>query len=129
VTDLQDNRKPTNGQVFIVGTVLGAGCYLLAEALVPREVRSPGEHDLHLAYRLGFIYPPVVAIWIGWLQRSWLRALFGAMLGVLIGVLYLLLCGRNFWRSWSPFRVCLAGSTPCSQALTETRGLRIWVRG
>jgi len=106
---LLDNRKPTSGQVFLVGAILGASCFLLAESLVPREVSSPGEHDLFLANRLGLLFTPLVGTWLGWLQRSWLRALFGAMLGILIGLLYLILCGRNFLAVMVAFPCLLGG--------------------
>jgi hypothetical protein len=89
---------------------MGALCFLAAESLVPHEVSSPGEHDLLLANRLGFVYPPVVGLWLGWLQRSWLRALSGALLGILIGFVYLWLCGRNFLAVMVAFPCLLGGA-------------------
>lgn len=52
---------------------------------------SPGDHDLLVAQRLGFILAPAVGLWLGWLQRSWRRAMVGSGLGLLIGWLYFLL--------------------------------------
>jgi hypothetical protein len=109
MSNLPENRKPTNGQVFLFGGALGASCFLLAEFLVPRQVNGPAEHDLLLAHRLGFIYAPLLGLWLGWLQRSWPRALLGAMLGVLIGGLYFLLCGWNFLAVMVAFPCLLGG--------------------
>jgi hypothetical protein len=109
MSSVLDNRKPTNGQVFLFGAALGAGCFLLAEWLVPREVNGPGGHDLLLANRLGFIYPPLLGAWLGWLQRSWPRALLGVVLGILIGILYYLLCGWNFFAVMVAFPCLLGG--------------------
>lgn len=89
---------------------VGVICYLLAEALIPRHVSSPGDHDILLANRLGFIFTPAVGIWLGWLQRSWQRAAFGAAVGVCIGFIYMWLCAsRNFLAIMVGFP-CLLGS-------------------
>jgi hypothetical protein len=85
------------GLVCLSGLVIGAFCYLIAEWLTPRRVTNPGDHDLFLAIRLGFIYTSVVGLWLGWLQRSWQRALTGAVVGIVIGAVYMWLCAsRNF---------------------------------
>jgi hypothetical protein len=93
----KNNRKINLASAFLSGLGVGVVCYLLAESLVPRQVASPGDHDLLLANRLGFIYTPVVGLWLGWLQRSWRRAVFGTAVGIVIGFIYIWLCtSRNF---------------------------------
>ena len=105
-----DNRKMNAGLVFLSGLLLGVVCYLIAELLTPRHVASPGDHDILLANRLGFIYTPVVGLWLGWLQRSWPRALVGALVGVVIGVFYMWLCAsRNFLAIMVGFPCLLGG--------------------
>lgn len=105
-----DNRKMNAGLVCLNGLVLGVICYLVAELLTPKQVANPGEHDVLLANRLGFIYTPVVGFWLGWLQRSWQRALVGAAIGLVIGVIYMWLCGsRNFLAIMVGFPCLLGG--------------------
>ncbi len=92
-----NNRKVGSGMVFLSGLATGVVIYLVAEWLTPKNVASPGDHDILLADRLGFIYTPLVGLWLGWLQRSWRRAIAGAVVGVGIGFVYLWLCAsRNF---------------------------------
>jgi hypothetical protein len=108
---LSENRKLKTGQVFLFGLVVGVVCYLLAEFLTPKQVADPGEHDLLLANRLGFIYTPVVGLWVGWLQRSWRRASIGALVGIIIGALYLSLCeSHNFLAIMVGFPCLLGGA-------------------
>jgi hypothetical protein len=52
----KDNRKIDTGLVFLSGLVGGVICYLIAESITPKQVASPGDHDILLANRLGFIY-------------------------------------------------------------------------
>jgi hypothetical protein len=107
---LPDNRKMNAGYVFLTGLGVGVAIYLLAESLVPRQVASPGDHDIFLVNRLGFIYTPVVGLWLGWLQRSWRRAAFGAVVGIVIGFIYMALCAsRNFLAIMVGFP-CLLGA-------------------
>lgn len=104
------NRRLHPGLVLLFGTAIGAVCYLLAESLTPKDVASAGDHDVLLANRLGFIFAPVVGIWLGWLQRSWKRAIGGALLGVCIGVAYMWLCStRNFLAIMVGFPCLLGG--------------------
>lgn len=104
------NRKMNSGLVFLSGLGAGVACYLLAESLVPRDVASPGDHDICLANRIGFIYTPVVGLWLGWFQRSWPRASYGAGVGILIGVVYMWLCAsRDFLAIMVGFP-CLLGA-------------------
>jgi len=78
--------------------------------LVPKQVETPGDHDILLADRLGFIYTPAVGLWLGWLQRSWQRAIFGAFVGIIIGTIYMWLCAsRDFLAIMVGFP-CLLGS-------------------
>ncbi|HYN20490.1 MAG TPA: hypothetical protein VE078_05990 [Thermoanaerobaculia bacterium] len=85
-------RQVGHGQVVLMGLAAGALCYLLAEVSTPMAVTSAREHDLWLAQRLGFILAPVLALWLGWLQRSWRRALIGGGCGLLTGWLCFELC-------------------------------------
>jgi hypothetical protein len=102
------NRVLNGGQVFLCGLLIGAVSFLVAEALVPASVASLGEHDLLLANRLGFIFPPLLGIWLGWVQRSWTRALTGMLAGFGVGLIYFLLCERNFLAVMVAFP-CLCG--------------------
>lgn len=105
-----ENRKISPGLTFLWGLGTGVACYLVAESLVPKQVASPGDHDILLANRLGFIYTPVVGIWLGWLQRSWQRAIFGALVGIIIGCIYMWLCAsRDFLAIMVGFP-CLLGA-------------------
>jgi len=104
------NRKLNGGLVFLMGLLAGVSCYLIAEALIPRHVASSGDHDILLANRLGFIFTPVVGLWLGWLQRSWRQALIAAAVGIAIGFGYRALCAsRNFLAIMVGFP-CLLGA-------------------
>lgn len=106
------NRKTGTGFVFLWGLGLGVACYLLAEALVPRDVLilGPGAHDILLANRLGFIFTPAVGLWLGWLQRSRRQAAIGAVVGIGIGCIYMWLCSsRNFLAIMVGFPCLLGG--------------------
>jgi len=105
-----DNRRLTTGQVSLIGLALGVACYLVAEWFTPKNVGSPGEHDVLLAIRLGLIYVPMVGLCVGWLQNSWRRAAVGAAVGVLIGVLYWVLSvSGNFLAIMVGFPCLLGG--------------------
>jgi hypothetical protein len=105
-----DNRHVKAGFVFLVGVVVGVVCYLLAESTTPKNVASPGDHDVMLDQRLGFIYTPLVGLWLGWLQKSWRRALLAAGIGVVIGFIYMALCAtRNFLAIMVGFPCLLGG--------------------
>src|SRR6185312_9652717 len=96
--------------VFLIGAIFGVVSYLVAESLIPRDVANAGDHDLLLANRLGFIYTAVVGVWLGWLQRSWQRALFGVIAGVVIGIVYMRLsASRNFFAIMIAFPCLLGG--------------------
>jgi Ice-binding-like len=90
------NRRMGHVPVALMGLAGGALCYLLAEASIPSAVTSAEEHDLWLAQRLGFILAPALALWLGWLQRSWRRALIGGGCGLLTGWLCYQLCSGAF---------------------------------
>jgi hypothetical protein len=105
-----ENRKLNTGFVFLSGLIFGVLCYLLAELITPKQVASPGDHDVLLAYRLGLLYAPIVGIWLGWLQRSWSRASIGATVGVILGLVYMWLCAsRNFLAIMVGFPCLLGG--------------------
>jgi hypothetical protein len=104
-----NNRKSPTAVRLLIGIVVGVICYLVAELLVPKQVESPGEHDLFLANRLGLIYAPTVGVWLAWLQRSWRRALLGAAVGVLIGLAYVWLCSSGDFLAIMVGFPCLLG--------------------
>jgi hypothetical protein len=89
---------------------VGIVCYLIAEALIPKQFGSPADHDIRLADRLGFIYTPIVGLWVGWLQRSWKRAITGAIVGALVGFLYMLLCASGNFMAIEVGFPCLLGA-------------------
>ena len=120
------NRKINVGLVVLSGIMWGVLCYLLAECLIPKQVASPGDHDVLLADRLGFIYTPVVGVWLGWLQRSWRRALLGAGTGLALGVMYMILCAsRNFMAIMVGFPCLLGGVMAAVVGSTRSP----WLRG
>jgi hypothetical protein len=105
-----DNRKQGTSLILLSGLLSGVVFYLIAEVLTPKHVANPGDHDVLLANRLGFIYTPIVGLWLGWLQRSWSRAVFGVLAGVVIGFIYMWLCsGRNFLAIMVGFPCLLGG--------------------
>lgn len=105
-----DNRRVSAGLVFLAGVVIGVACFLLAELLTPKNVATPGDHDVLLAQRLGFIYTPIVGLWLGWLQNSWKRALLSAGVGAVIGFIYMALCAtRDFFAIMVGFPCLLGG--------------------
>ena len=51
-----------------------------------------------------------MGLWLGWLQRSWRRAVVGALVGIVIGCAYLWLCAsRNFLAIMVGFPCLLGG--------------------
>jgi len=103
-----ENIQLPSGQIFLWGFGIGVSSYLVSEFLVPNNVPNPTEHDLALANRLGFIFPPAVGLWLGWQQRSWVRAVSGFLAGVLVGLVYLGLSEKNFLAVMVGFP-CLCG--------------------
>jgi len=85
-----------HGWVVLMGLAVGTLCYLVAELSTPSAAASGEQHDLWLARRLGFILAPALALWLGWLQRSWRRALIWGVCGLLPGWLCYQLCSGAF---------------------------------
>jgi hypothetical protein len=111
--------------VFLAGAVLGCVSFLIAMAFVPSDVDSPSQHDLLLANYLGFVFPPIVGLWSGWVRRSWRWAAFGLVIGMAIGAAYRLLCGHDFLFIMVAFPCLLGGAA--SAALGS--GVRSWFDG
>ena len=104
------NRLLAPPVVLLHGAALGALAYALAEMIIPRSLVDSFEHDLRLAQGLGLTYPPLIGLWLGWVQRSWSRSLWGVAVGGGIGVAYYFLCtGRNFLAIMVAFP-CLLGA-------------------
>ncbi|HBL27730.1 MAG TPA: hypothetical protein DD490_12905 [Acidobacteria bacterium] len=92
---LTSHRQMDHERLVLIGLGSGTLCYLLAGLLTPRA-GSIQEHDLWLTQRLGFILVPALALGLGWLQRSWRRALIGGVFGLLIGWFCHRLCESTF---------------------------------
>ena len=90
------DRQLSGAWPVFMGLAGGALCYLLAEASIPSGMTTTAEHDFWLTQRLGFILVPALALWLGWLQRSWIRALIGGGCGLLVGWLCDQLCSSAF---------------------------------
>jgi len=108
-TPATPHRQIGLGLVLLMGLAGGALCYLLAEVSTPTTVTSAQEHDLWLAQRLGFILAPALALWLGWLQRSWRRALIGGGCGLLTGWLCYELCSGAFQPTLLALPILLGG--------------------
>lgn len=107
---VSNNRKMNLGMVFLTGLLVGVVCYLIAESLIPK-VPNPTQHDLCLANRLGFLYSSLAGIWLGWIQRSWHRALWGVAVGTAIGFAYMILCSTmDFFAIMVIFPCMLGGA-------------------
>ena len=83
-----ENRQAGLGKAALVGLVAGVATYALAERLLPSTGLGLTEFDLLLARRLLWLYSAAVAVWLGWLQRSWRRGLYGIGIGVVLGAAY-----------------------------------------
>lgn len=70
------------------GFLIGLVSFVLAMSLIPSNAGNPGVHDRYLAQRLGWIFPLLVALWLGWVQHSVLKTLLALLIGTTIGMLY-----------------------------------------
>jgi|GEM_PF-2520907 len=109
------NRKLSKLHIALIGWFSGIACYLLAESLVPRQLYSPFDHDRLLTIRVGFIYIPLVGLWLGWLQRSVPRATTGMLIGLSLAILYMCLCNavQNALLFMIGFPCILGGAMAC----------------
>src|SRR5262249_34310330 len=106
-----ENRRQNMGIALVSGLLAGVACYVVAELLVPRDVTSPGDHDIFLANRLGFIYASTTGLWLAWLQRSPRRAALAIVVGIGVGLAYMWLCAsRNFLAIMVGFPCLLGGA-------------------
>lgn len=112
-------------RVFLTGATFGCVSFLAAIALIPGNVPSPSQHDLLLANNLGFVFPPLVGVWAGWVRRSWLWAGAGTAIGLAIGGGYYLLCGDDFLAVMVAFP-CLLGGVA---SVAFGTGVRYWWHG
>jgi hypothetical protein len=128
-TDVSVTKQPPlplgKGRIFVVGAILGCISFVVAIALIPASVPNPSEHDLLLANHLGFIFPPLVGAWAGWLRRSWLWGLVNSFFGIAIGGCYYLLCGYDFLAVQVAFPCLLGGVASVAFGI----GRRSWFGG
>lgn len=117
--------------VMLHGILLGMVAFLSAEVLVPKDVRTPGMHDFHLAVRLGYIFPPLVGLWLGWQFRSTKVAGLGVVVGVVVGAIYAWLCSVALYDLGDFFHLQVTFPCVCGgiyAALVPTDPAR-WVAG
>lgn len=106
----EKNRSFATGSVFLQGAAIGFLSFALAELSTPHAGLDSGTHDVMLAQRIGLIFTPAVAVWLGWLQHSGRRMAVAAGIGLVIGLLYFILCsGRNFLAIMVMFPCLLGG--------------------
>jgi len=104
------NRRFATRLVFLQGLALGLAAFGIAEASLPHATLDSTNHDMILAQRLGLVYTPAVGIWLGWLQRSRNRMVAGALVGLLIGGIYFILCmSQDFLAIMVGFPMLLGG--------------------
>jgi hypothetical protein len=84
---------------------------------------SPPGHDPMLANNLGFLFPPLVGLLVGYTRRSWGWAMAGSFIGFVMGGRYYLLCGHNFLGVMMAFP-CLLGGAACMALGIEERSWR-----
>jgi hypothetical protein len=97
------------GQVFGQNSNLNA----ILSAHLRRQLFQLFSLACHLlANNLGFLFPPFVGLWAGWVRRSWPWAMAGSIIGFVIGGRYYLLCGHNSLAVMMAFP-CLLGSAAC----------------
>ena len=91
------NRHYPAWVILLQGLALGFAAFAVAELSLLGRVADPTEHDMMLAQRLGLVYTPAMGAWLGWLQRDRKRVLVGALVGLGLGVAYVIVClGRDF---------------------------------
>jgi hypothetical protein len=111
--------------LMVVGATLGYVSFVVAISRVPTNVADGVQHDLLLANYLGFIFPPLIGLWAGWIRQSWPWSAGGVVIGLAIGGAYRLLCCDNPFALMVAFP-CLLGGV-ASAALGN--GSRSWFDG
>lgn len=116
------NRRLANGDAGLLGLLVGSCAFLVAESLTPQNLDSAGDHDQMLANRLGLIFTPSTGIYLGWLQRSWKRAILGVLVGLGIGLIFVgLTLYRNFLAIMIGFPCLLGGAFAALLGSNESR--------
>ncbi|MBN1854879.1 MAG: hypothetical protein JW829_19250 [Pirellulales bacterium] len=95
--------------VFGIGALIGVVSFVLSMAAIPSDISNASIHDLMLANNLGFIYPPIIGFWCGFVRRSLRWMLLGITVGLVLGTLYKLLCGYNYLLVMVAFPCVLGG--------------------
>ena len=106
--------------LFGFGAVIGCVSFIAAISLVPGNVPNPTDHDRSLAINLGFIFPPLVGLWSGWLRRSIGWSLGGIVIGLSIGGTYRLLCGFDFLAIMVAYPCLLGGAASAALGSGKT---------
>ncbi len=104
-------RAVAIGMLLLAGAALGSVSFLTAMTFIPTSADSTTTHDLRLANNLGFIYPPLLGLWVGWVRRSIPWAVYGLVSGLSIGFAYYAFCGTNFLAVMVGFPCMFGGPT------------------
>jgi hypothetical protein len=119
-----ENRRFPAWLVFLQGSALGLLAFGLSEISIPHASVNGGVHDVLLAQRLGLIYTPAVGVWLGWMQRSRSRVIGGAIVGLVIGLVYYVLClTYNFFAIMVMFPCLLGGGLAALVGSNRSRGV------
>ncbi len=110
-TPAMSDRLRGSGEAIATGLAVGSLCYLLVEASTSAVATSPDHLDLLITRRLGFVLAPAVGFWVGWLQRSWRRALLGSGLGLAVAWIFFLVCSASEARIGQFVVVSMLGGT------------------
>ena len=118
------NRQISTWVVMLQGPGLGLAAFGLAELSLSYSMLKPGDHDMMLAQRLGLVYTLLVGLWLGWLQRSYRRTLAGAIVGLVIGGIYFVLClSRDFFAIMVGFPSLLGGGLAAFVGSNRSTGI------
>jgi hypothetical protein len=82
---------------LLIGTVIGASSFVLAELMLPAQAGTVLEHDTMLTQRLSLIYCPIAASFFAWHIAGRASALWkGLVIGTLAGAAFQFLSAWDF---------------------------------
>jgi len=95
---MPDEMQPIASRrlAWAAGSVAGGVSFVIAKMLIPASVSDISRHDLHLAKNIGFVFPAMLGLALGWVERSLLRMLLAMTTGSALGAIYAQLCGDRF---------------------------------